>query len=490
MKIKKYIQSAAYALLISSALISCEDMLDFEPENTQKSEDFYEKGEDIALQNLTAIYNNFYDFSTFGFSFLGLTEIISDNADKGSSPSDTGRDKHLIDALDIDENNESINEIWSGYFVGISKANKLISKFEGMKGDKIKRYLSEAKFLRAFYYFSLVRWFGDIPLVTMAPDDDLSEEAIKKANTRVSKTLVYQQIIADLETGLTLPKKSELATNEVGRVTSTAVKAFLAKVYLYQENWDEVIRLTRELSTEGLDLAPNYEAMFRESGENGIESIFEVQCKGSQPALGIGGYVEMQLPRGISGWGFNTPSASLINAYEPNDKRKVGTILDLHQNVTMWDGYTYDASAVEAGAPKVYNKKVYVSKTRETYDNGFWVTNKNLRLMRYAEVLLMNAEAHARKGETSGEGLVALNRVRHRAGLASAPDLSIDRVLQERRIELAFEHDRWFDLVRTRTAQTAMTAAGKTWNDKLWLLPIPKKQRDISHNQLTQNPGY
>lgn len=489
MILKKYIKTVAFTLLASSALISCESILDFEPENTQKSEDFYKKGEDIALQNLTAIYNNFYDFSTFGFSFIGFTEIISDNADKGSSPSDTGRDKHLIDALDIDENNESVNEIWKGYFIGISKANKLISKFEGMKSKNIERYLAEAKFLRAFYYFSLVRWFGDIPLVTTSPDDDLSEEAIKNARTRVSKALVYEQIVKDLKAGLTLPKKSELPASEVGRVTSTAAKAFLAKVYLYQKNWDEVIRLTNELGSEGLDLAPNYDVMFRESGENGIESIFEVQCKGTQPALGVGGYVEMQLPRGISGWGFNTPSESLINAYEPNDRRKAGTVLDIHTNVTMWDGFTFETNAVEAGAPKVYNKKVYVSKTRETYDNGFWVTNKNIRLMRYAEILLMNAEAHARKGETSGEGYTALNRVRIRAGLANT-DLTLENVLKERRIELAFEHDRWFDLVRTRTANTAMTAAGKTWNDKLWLLPIPKKQIEISHNLLTQNPGY
>lgn len=488
---KNNIKQICLALGLTStlALSSCDSMLDFDPTNTQLAEDFYKQGDDIALQNITAIYNNFYSFDVTGFSFIGLTEIISDNADKGSSTSDTGRDKHLIDALDIDKNNLSVNELWVGYYAGVTKVNKFLSKVPKFDAKKRDRYEGEARFIRAYYYFSLVRWFGDIPLVTIAPDDDISDAAILNAKTRTSKDKVYAFIIEDLKRAIeTCPSKSDLPSSETGRVTSTAAKTLLAKVYLYQQKWDEVIALTKELMNENMSLYSSYDALFREVGENCPESIFEIQSKGNQPTAGLPGYFEMQGVRGMLGWGFNTPSQNLIAAYEANDNRKKATVMTVGE--TMWDGFFLDPAKAEIGAPLVYNKKAYVSATRETYDGGRWVTNKNLRVLRYAEVLLMNAEAHARKGEAAGEGLLSLNKVRLRAGLTASTTLSVDKVLKERRMELAFEHDRWFDLVRTGKAKEAMTANGKTWNDKCLLFPIPQKQIDLSHGTLTQNPGY
>lgn len=479
-------------LIVAICFTSCNGILDFDPENKQESDDFYEEGANVALQNLTAIYNNFYNNDVFGFSFIGLTEIVSDNSDKGSAPSDTGRDKHLLDALELDKNNDSFNELWKGYYAGVTKVNKFLSNLEKLElpTEERARYEGEVKFLRAFYYFSLVRWFGDIPLVTVAPDDDLSDEAIANARTRAPKAKIYELIVADLKVAIaSCPTKAALNAKETGRVTSTAAKALLAKVHLNLEQWGEVITLTEEITAEGLSLYPDYALMFREAGENNSqESIFEIQCSGSDPAIGIPGYYEIQAARGLLGWGFNTPSENLLAAYEANDLRKDATVIEIGE--TMWDGFYMDPDKADATAPKYFNEKVYVSETKETYSGQRWQTNKNLRVLRYAEVLLMHAEAHVRQGATTGEGLVSLNKVRGRAGLNDLGSYNVDDIIQERRVELAFEHDRWFDLIRTRTADQAMTAAGKTWSDKCWLFPIPQIQVDLSGGRLTQNTGY
>lgn len=191
-----------------------------------------------------------------------------------------------------------------------------------------------------------------------------------------------------------------------------------------------------------------------------------------QGARGAGGW----------GWGFNTPSEDLASSYEEGDTRRDATII--FRGETLWDGFL----VAETVSNPMYNQKAYVSKTMESFNGGDWESNKNVRILRYAEVLLMNAEAALKIG---GDALTPLNLVRNRAGLEGLNTVTQQDVWKERRWELAFEHDRFFDLVRQGRAGQVLRAHGKNFVDgKNELFPIPQAQIDLSKGKLTQNPGY
>ena len=188
------------------------------------------------------------------------------------------------------------------------------------------------------------------------------------------------------------------------------------------------------------------------------------------------------------GWGFNTPSADLLSAYEPNDKRKAATIIFAGQQ--LWDGFQVNPAAPNP----MYNYKSYVSKTQESFNGEDWESNKNLRILRFAEILLIKAETENELNNfTAAEN--ALNLVRARAGLPNTTAITKDEmrtaIWKERRVELAFEHDRMFDLRRTGMAATVLQALGKPYiSPKHDLFPIPQRQIDRSNGKLIQNPDY
>ncbi len=228
----------------------------------------------------------------------------------------------------------------------------------------------------------------------------------------------------------------------------------------------------------------DYNLIWRESGENCSESIFEVQANGDlSTPLSIVQYNEVQAVRTQFGWGFNTPSEDLENCYEAGDARKDATIL--FPGELLWDGVVIVSDPPN---PR-YNQKAYVSNPRS------WAnTNYNLRIFRYAEVLLMNAEAANELGSTS-QALASLNLVRERALLndTTVSDISQLRniIWHERRVELAMEHERTFDLRRQGRAGEVMRALGINYIDgKHDLFPIPEAQIELSGGLLQQNPGY
>ena len=281
-------------------------------------------------------------------------------------------------------------------------------------------------------------------------------------------------------------KNRLIAISDLGRASKGAARALLAKVYLYQGNWQGVKDQTALIT--GYNLVPNYATIWREVGEDSVESIFEIRGYGGNPSQGVEGYMVSQGARGTSGWGwgFNTPSSNLANSYEVGDVRKDATIVFAGE--TMWDGRIVSPLV----SNPMYNEKAYVSNTAESF-NGDWETTKNIRVLRYAEVLLMQAEAANESG--SGDVAGPLNRVRNRAGLANTTATGQaalrTAIRNERRHELAFEHDRWFDLVRSGQAQTAMAADGKTFVvGKHELFPLPQKFMTQAAGKSTQNPGY
>jgi hypothetical protein len=282
-----------------------------------------------------------------------------------------------------------------------------------------------------------------------------------------------------------LPEK--YATTDTGRATRGAARALLAKVYLYQKNWQGVKEQCDAI--KGYSLVADYATIWREVGEDNAESIFEIRGYAGRPSQGIEGYMVSQGARGTSGWGwgFNTPTVSLANSYEEGDLRKNATIIFAGE--TMWDGRVVSARV----ANPMYNEKAYVSNTKENFNGGDWETTKNIRVLRYAEVLLMQAEAANESG--TGDVTGPLNKVRKRAGLPNTTAVGQaalrEAIRLERRHELAFEHDRWFDIIRTGQAKEVMAIDGKTFVEgKHEVFPFPQRFITQAAGKSTQNPGY
>ncbi|MDO9595139.1 MAG: RagB/SusD family nutrient uptake outer membrane protein [Lutibacter sp.] len=476
--IKNTIRIKVSLIVFLLLIISCsEDFINVEA--NQETEEALTA--DKAPELVNAVYNSFLTWQMSSFSWNGVTSITSDDADKGSTPGDTGTDKNLLDALAFDASTISFAEVWSAHYAGIQRANQAINRLQGFEmEDGLKnRLIGEAKFLRALMYFRLVQSFGGVPLITEAPDPQAenASDVLKRATKEASYALIEK----DLQEAIpVLLNKNQYNAADLGRVTKGAAKALLAKVSMYQNKWPEVYSLTNEIIASGeYGLTTNYEDIWKEIGENNTESIFEIQSRGETPTAGVQGYSATQGARGTGGWGwgFNTPTQNLANSYEANDLRRDATIM--FRGEILFDGRLVPNDADN----ERYNQKAYSSAFSDA-----WETGKNIRILRYAEVLLMNAEAALKQG---GDAATPLNRVRNRAGLGNAPVVNQQAVWNERRFELAFEHDRYFDLVRQGRAGTVLRAHGKPFVDgKHEVFPIPQEQIDKSGGILVQNPGY
>lgn len=483
----KRIYKIAVFTFTSLFILGCsEDFLEVDSRENIEAED---RDENFSPEDfVTGVYGQFTDFN-YAFSYLGITEIISDNADKGSAPTDTGTDKHLLDDLEFTSTAPSVSNMWEHWYKTIGRANYAIAYAEEEGGPDTGRLIAEAKFLRAYTYFFLVRGFGGVTIQgevefvdgepIIDPDVDLS--------ARNTQEEVYTYIEQDLMDAISvLPAKSEYPPQDLGRATRGAAQALLSKVHLYQEEWSEALEQANAVISSGeYGLEPNYEDVWREYSENGIESIFEIQGRGEPIVHGVQQYSTTQGARGTSGWGwgFNTPSESLVEAFdaEGDSIRKDATIIFAGE--TLWDGREVSSSVEN---PR-YNEKAYSSANAGDGDG-----DKNIRVLRYAEILLIKAEAEAQLGNLAA-AMDALNEVRERVDLDPVSGLGqqelLEKIWNERRLELAFEHDRWFDLTRTGQAPEAMAAHGKDFQERHYLFPIPENQR-IQTPGMEQNPGW
>jgi len=463
----------------------------------------------LATKLVTGVYNSLTQGDCFGngdvhgWAFTSLTCTISDDADKGSTASDQAVPIGDIDNFTLTSTNKFCETIWGGHFNGIGAANQALAALassSSIDAAQLKEYQAEVRFIRGYLYFNMVRMFGAVPLVLRVPAD-LEDAANDPAySTRVDAAIVYDSIARDLQFAIDhLPIKAQAVT---GHVTKGAAQAMLAKVYMYRGDWAKVQTLTDAVITSGqYSLVTDYASIWRQVGDNNAESIFEIQTGNfNNGNLKIDNYTVSQGPRsgGKGGWddlgyGFNTPTTSLINAYEPNDLRRAGTILFIdnsgtHKGTVLWDGRRIPSS--DSVQNLYYNYKAYTSNTKETFkivaDKD---RPKNVRIMRYAEVLLMNAEAALHTG--TGDATASVNKIRIRAGLPSKASVTIDDVWKERRVEFAMEHDRFWDLVRQGRAAQVMQAAGKSFVAGTHeLLPVPNSQIILSGGKISQNFGY
>ena len=437
--------------------------------------------EEQAIELVNGVYNIFLTWQVSSFSWNGITSIASDDAEKGSDFGDTGSDKHLLDALEHDPTSISVAEIWEGHFNGVQRANQAINRiqsFNELESGLKNRLIGEAKFLRGLLYFRLTQTFGGLPLISDTPDiNSPLEELLMRSSKEETFSFIETDLLAAIES---LPEKSLYPNTELGRATKGAAKTLLAKVYMYQSKWQEAFTLTNEVIFSGeYSLTPNYEDIWKEIGENNQESIFEIQAKGGVAAVGVDKYSLTQGARGEGGWGwgFNIPSQDLLNSYNEDDLRKDATII--FRGETLYDGRVVPESVVNP----MYNQKAYSSSFTE-YDQ----TGKNIRVLRYAEVLLINAEASFHLGFDVSN---SLNEIRNRAGLEPINNPTQLDIWNERRWELAFEHDRYFDLVRQGRAAMVLQSIGKPFViGKHELFPIPQVQIDLSNGILIQNPGW
>jgi starch-binding outer membrane protein, SusD/RagB family len=468
----------------------------------------------LAQKLVTGVYNSLLQGDSWGngdvhgFAFLSVTSIMSDDADKGSTPSDQAVPVGDFDNFTITPTNVFCESLWSGHYNSIGAANQALKALAvaNISTEEKQKLIGEVKFLRGYLYFNLVRMFGGVPLVLRVPKDAADANSDPAFQTRAELSIVYDSIERDLTYAVSnLPVRSQAAA---GHATKGAAQTLLAKVHLYQQNWQQVLDLTDAVMASGeYMLVEDYATIWRQAGESNLESIFEIQTgQFNNGSLAIDNYTVCQGVRtGGSGgwndlgWGFNSPSESLLNAYEPGDLRKDATIIFIdnsgtHVGTKLWDGFRVP-SADSVQNPR-YNYKAYTSTNWDdrTANNKEQFVNpaeknrpKNIRILRYADVLLMNAEAGVRLG--LGDPDARINEVRDRAGLGPISGANIDDVWQERHVEFAMEHDRYWDVVRQGNAAQVMLAAGKTnfTAGKHELLPIPNSQILLSGGKLTQN---
>ena len=329
-------------LLFSLSSQSCRnDFLDVKPTEAISTDDLSLLNNDAGAESfITANYAKYLDWNVSSFPWIGITTIASDEADKGSSPGDTGGDKDLLDALNFTATGGSFQEVWQGHYQAINRSNQALAYLPLLTNanqNLRNRLTGEAKFLRAFSYFILVRSFGGVPIVNHVPIAGNDSDRIMLL-TKKSKEEVYTFIMNDLTEAIAaLPDKSTYSAANKGRASKGAAYALLAKVNLYQKNWQKVVDNCNLIT--GYSLTPSFADIYKVSGENNQESIFEIQGKGGPQQPGIQQYSQTQGARGAGGWGwgFATPSQNLVDAFNAagDTQRRDASII--FRNSTLFD---------------------------------------------------------------------------------------------------------------------------------------------------------
>ena len=505
-KQQKYLGIASIALMLISLSFGCKKFLNTQRQGEYYTENYpYPGGSGPYDQFLFAAYNNLRAYNVHVAAFFLATSVRSDDADKGSTPSDGGADAISMHNFPVLPTNGFNNDMWNGYYSLVTNCNFSIDQVHNnatIQATDAQKTLAEAeaRFLRGYAYFNMVRFWGRVPLVD-------KPVTVSGSNIPQSSTAdIYAFIEKDLQfAAANLPLSWD--KKFVGRATQGAANGLLAKVYLTEKKWALAMSTANLVMTSGqYDLSTPYHKIFGESGENSKEPVFEVQATASyavQTANGIQ-YAQYQGVRdgGVwnLGYGWNVPNDNLAQAYETGDPRYNRTFL-LRSTSTTTYKTVYGEPTAKTWVNPAYNHKVYTNPSYRTLYgsmSGWWM---NVRILRYADVVLMYAEAANETGNTQ-EALDKLEMVRARARngnnailpKVTTTDQSLlrDAIRHERRIELAMEHDRFFDIVRWGISQTAMATAGKSnFNaNRDNLLPIPQTQIDLSKGVLTQNPGY
>lgn len=494
----KRIKYAFLGLILGVLTGSCNGFLDREPWDSIDTSESFQTAED-AVAAVNGAYQPLQWAKLYNMRMWTL-DIVAGNSVVGAGGGTDGIETTDLSNFITTTDNAGVLDVWRGPSPGILRCNVVIKNLENIVDidESLKnRCMGEALFLRAHYYFILVRLFGGVPLLTepQSSGDDLKPK-------RATKEEVYNLIVDDLSKAIELlPAKSSYSSSDLGRATREAAMGMLAKVYLtLGEHYEEIVTLCNNIEALGYRLNDDYSDNFNPEKKNGVESLFEVQYYGKtsydfwsdeNQASWLSAFTGPRNSDMVAGgYGWNQPTAEFVSQYEDGDLRKDKTVLYL--GCPTFDGIQYSSSYSTTG----YNlRKFLVSKSHSIdYDTS----DANFVVLRYADVLLMKAEALNELGRIT-EAEVPLYEVRARAGLTDrstieglTQDEMREKIIHERRMELAFEGDRWFDLVRLKDnyAQKFFQSIGKTnFAEKHLLMPIPQKEIEANEN-LEQNPGY
>jgi len=471
-------------IVLLSFLTSCKkSFITILPESTASVDDVYKTDKDFhdaVVAMYATLRNQYQDFWIFG-------DLRSDDSWHA-----LGNDAFLVsvNTFSMSSSANLMINSWRNYYALINRANMILSRIEPLDATAIpnkNQYVAEAKFLRAFAYFDMVRIWGDVPLITKPIT---IAEGYKAKREKVAS--IYSQLIIPdmLDAESKLPPKYGSA--DVGRPTKGAAAAMLGRIYLTIKDFVNAETKLQQVTTMGYDILTNYNDLWNYSkDEHHSEYIFDVEYQDG--GLGIGSsFSNKFLPKsagsaadlfyGIKGGAgeMNTPTIEFFDAFDPNDKRK---------DVTVAKGY-YDKDSVFRGFLQIatFTKK-YLAPTPALNDSKV-----NWKVIRYGDVLLMYAEALNENGKTE-LAIPYVNQIRQRAGLPDYPttmsqDDARTAIYNERRFELGMEGVRWFDLVRTGRALSVMQSTGMKPYHVVWPIPLIEMQIINDPSILSQNEGY
>ena len=503
----KWISALLPVVLLVAGTTGCSKFLDRKPLGVGTEDDIVQGGVEGKVFSL---YGELRKDGMSGFPTLGFKNIRSDDAAKGSTTGDAGFITPIFDQYQYDAAQGQATIYWDDHYYFITLCNAVIHDVDSMKltDQASQQNRAEATFLRALTYFDLVRDFGDVPKI------DFKINRPEDANIEKSTAAqIYTLIDADLDFAIAnLPP--EWPAKFIGRATKGAADGLKAKTLLYRKNWAGALAKAEDvIGSDRYELISPYYRLFKEEGENSLESLFEIQMYvNANGSVNLGNnHNQVQGVRGSGdwdlGWGFNVPTQALVDFYDPADPRKDATILYSGQSDggSSTGGYGRTLPPFPPLAQPYWNKKVYTDPVRRSKITIFsgdphfsrWL---NIGILRYADVLLMAAEAANELGGAANttKALDYLEQVRFRArngNNAILPKVTTtdqaelrEAIYKERRAELAMEGERFYDLVRWDRALTVLAPLGYQVRSKFY--PIPQSAIDKSGGKLIQNPDY
>jgi starch-binding outer membrane protein, SusD/RagB family len=480
-------------LAISMCMVSCDQWLDIEPEYVQDAENFFNTEEDFRRAVIGV-----YDLMQTNYLQVWIGEIASDNSIAGGESVNDTQGLHEIDNMVHGGVNNELRDVMRFNYAGIARANFIFENQDKLEFQDKERLMGEVSFIRAYFYFTLVNYFGDIPLII---DRRISINEVTQSE-RTPKAQVYAQIEQDLNRAIqVLPWTNP----EIGRITKGAALALKGKALLYQQKFSEAAQVLDELITSnqaGYALFPNLETFWLAINQNNSEDVFTIQHSGLQggdygclvclqgnPAVGFHSIRNYVGPFYADGNSYNLPTQDLYDFFG-NDPRRDVTILDIEAFIAAQPNPSAISYAIGGGGHTGYYNNKYIKRADERgLPDDDLTSPLNYRAIRYADVLLMAAEAFAQAGNEA-RARTELNKVRARAGV---PDINssgsqlLEAIYRERRLELSGEGYRFWDLVRTGKAGEAITGFQVGKHE---LFPIPQIEIDLAGGRWPQNPGY
>lgn len=476
-----------------AGIYSCKK-LDENPSSVIVASQFYKTASD-ANSAVNAVYSSLNsdpagDFPLYGRQLNLLVENGSDN--QVYSPSNTNPDVRALGTATYISSNSRVQKVWQQLYYGINRANIAIDNIPAIQMDTTvrARLVRESKFIRGLLYFNLVRLYGAVPLILHNPT---TIDPTKLLVGRTPADSIYLQIVSDLKDATNLPKS--YSGTDVGRATGGAAHTLLAKVYLTKQDWSNaLVQLNIVINGGyGYSLFPNYYDAFQKATKNGKEHIFSAQFETNLGAVNSTQYLSQSfISFNTQTWPIDVPAdSSLYSLFSATDTRRAVTFYNSVYNAATGQTVVYSNQYVP-----YFNKFVDYSLTPLTTQAQSGI---NYPILRYADVLLMYAEAQneLNGGPTTG-AYTAINQVRTRANVTnltaglSQSDFR-DSLFLERRKEFIQEGHRWFDLVRQGGTVLVdalhKIPAKSTASSKNTLFPIPLVEIQLNP-KLTQNPGY